>query len=332
VFRTAAPVGPTFSPEGGGWSEGRKSSLPESNRPGRIDLVRDREHSNPQDHPSRVRSSVIAGGLLLLAGCAAGSRPPAAASNEDFSDGTTRAGLPSEVDDRWASVTLDASQRSEVRTILAEAAQDPYSVRTLVPARYGVRFEDVPHAMLNAAPKVEMAVLRQEHLPPEVDLNIRDSAGRSAMVLVDCRERGAIATVSYRIPGGDIGLARAELLAAVREVLDAAPDVADPTPLIDPLVNALVRTGATIDGWEVRPERYRYTLLMLDEQEATIEIRREPAPKVVSWTATAGTFPRPEIASRLGEAFMDRLRAWGRVPRADGGSNATPGATASAGE
>ena len=258
---------------------------------------------------------VVASGLviaiLLPAGCSTPERPPAAASNEDFS-GTAVAG--GTFDDRWASITLDDARRSEIRTILAEAAQDPGAVEPLTPAPHGVRFEDIPRAMVNAAPKVEMAILRTEHLPPTIEIDVRDAAGRLATVKVRCRARGPLTSMAYRIPGSDVALERGELLAAVDAALFGQPDGADPADLVDPLVQALVDHGARIDDRRLLPERYRFTLLMLDEQEAVLEIRREPAPTIVSWTATAGTFPRPGIAQRLGETFMNCLRAWGEVP------------------
>ncbi len=301
--------------------------------PDRIGAVRDREHSKTRVRSSWRLFSACLSGLLILTACSAPPRPPAAASNEDFSTGTSRDGLPTEVDDRWASIVLDDQQRAEVRTILVEAAQDPGDVRPLVPAAHGVRFEDVPHAMLNAAPMVEMAILRAEHLPPTIRVDIRDAAGRMATVEILCRPRGTLATISYRIPGLDVMGDRGLILAAVNEVVLSPGASSEPQELADPLAHALAELGVTILDQTIMPERYRYTLLMLDEQEATIEIRREPPPIAVSWTATAGTFPRPEIAKRLGETFMDRLRAWGEVPRVEPADAASEDPrTASAGE
>ncbi len=282
-----------------------------------------------------IRAVVLAlGSVLLMAGaCSSPPRPPAAASNEDFSSGTARESLSAEVDDRWAAIVLDEQQQAEVRTILVETAQDPGDIQPLVAAAHGVRFEDVPHAMLNAAPMVEMAILRSEHLPPSIDLQVRDAAGRMATVEVRCRPRGTLAMISYRIPGLDVMGDRGQILAAVNEVVLEPGAPSEPQKLADPLAHALAELGVTILDQTIMPERYRYTLLMLDEQEATIEIRREPPPIAVSWTATAGTFPRPEIAKRLGETFMDRLRAWGEVPRVEPADAASDDSrTASAGE
>jgi hypothetical protein len=295
--------------------------------------VRDREHSKMQVRS--IRAVVLAlGSVLLMAGaCSSPPRPPAAASNEDFSSGTARESLSAEVNDRWAAIVLDEQQQAEVRTILVETAQDPGDIQPLVAAAHGVRFEDVPHAMLNAAPMVEMAILRSEHLPPSIDLQVRDAAGRMATVEVRCRPRGTLAMISYRIPGLDVMGDRGQILAAVNEVVLEPGAPSEPQKLADPLAHALAELGVTILDQTIMPERYRYTLLMLDEQEATIEIRREPPPIAVSWTATAGTFPRPEIAKRLGETFMDRLRAWGEVPRVEPADAASEDPrTASAGE
>ena len=244
-----------------------------------------------------------------LPGCGSSERPPAAASNEVFPGGESTA-----IDDRWASVVLDATQRAEVREILGEAAEDPGEVRPLRPAAFGVRFEDIPNAMLNAAPKVEMAILRSEHLDPSIEFDIRDSKGRSVEIAVRCRPRGPLASIDYRVPGADVARERAELLDAVTRVLAERPNPSDPEELAGPITQVLAEHGARVLGHQTSPERYRYTMLMLDEQEAVIEIRREPAPAIVSWTATAGTFPRPEIARGLGETFMECLRAWGEVP------------------
>jgi hypothetical protein len=301
--------------------------------PDRIGAVRDREHSKTRVRSSWGQYSACLGGLLIVTACTSPPRSPAAASNEDFSTGNSRDGLPSEVDDRWASIVLDEQQRAEVRTILVEAAQDPGDVRPLVPAAHGVRFEDVPHAMLNAAPMVEMAILRTRHLPPTIQLEVRDAAGRMANVEVLCRPRGTLATISYRIPGLDVMGERGEILAAVNAVILSPDASSDPNELADPLAHALAELGVKVLDQTIMPERYRYTLLMLDEQEASIEIRREPPPTAVSWTASAGTFPRPEIAQRLGETLMDRLRAWGEVPRVEPADAASEDPrTASAGE
>ena len=62
----------------------------------------------------------------------------------------------------------------------------------------------------------------------------------------------------------------------------------------------------------MEPDRYRYTMLMLDELEAVIEIRREPPPAIISLTATAGFFGKPEVADALAEAMMTALREWGQ--------------------
>ena len=120
---------------------------------------------------------------LLLGFAASGCRqkpPPAAASNEVFTSPSGR--MPDRqgvIDDRWASIVLDESQRAEVRAILEEAVVGPVSPP--VPARYGIRFEDTPHALTVAAPTVEMAILDSSHEPAKASVTYLDRRGREAI-------------------------------------------------------------------------------------------------------------------------------------------------------
>lgn len=261
--------------------------------------------------------------VIGAGGCSTPDPPPAAASNEFFppqpgplDDGSVVKERP---DDRWASIVLTETQDAEVRAVLAEAADGVEGLQPLGPAPHGVRFEDVPNAMLNAAPKVEMAILRSVHLDPGIEVDFRDPAGREATARVRFTLRGPLADVAYRIPGTDADPDRARLLAAMERCIRAWPIGAMPEEVASDLVRVLGESGAIVSDRTITAERWRYTLLMLDEEEAEIEIRRVPPPRVVEWTATAGLFPRPEVARSLGETFMECLRAWGRENRWNGG-------------
>ena len=149
---------------------------------------------------------------ILIAGC--GSKPPpvpAAASNEVFgtSPGATPVG-PQGIDDRWASVTLDDQQRAQVNASFRDLIHGP--TPRLEKAPYGIRFEDVPRAMINAAPRVEMAILSQAFLPAEVTLVFDDHMGREASASFSLRARGALASVEYLVPGVDVAEAKSRLL------------------------------------------------------------------------------------------------------------------------
>lgn len=258
---------------------------------------------------------IIASSIPLLVGCEA-PPPPAAASNEVFGDGivTTRdqgAGI----DDRWASIVLDEDQREEIRLILEESVSGP--VEPLVPARDGVRFEDTPRAMITAAPKVEMALLSTEHVPATAFATYRDSRGRQAVASIRIRERGPIAAIDYRVPGSDVARARAGQLIDIQDRLGTA--IAQSGPGFDvrsaeAMLRASIRSKrGTLVSSRIEPEQYRMKLLMLDEQEATIVVRRVPPPLVVSVSAEAGMFRNDARAEALARAFDLQLRAWGRM-------------------
>ena len=111
----------------------------------------------------RIGFLIVFGAFSATAGCQNAPPPAAAGSNEVFpSRGDQGLNQQQIIDDRWASIVLDESQRAEVREILEEASAGP--VLPLVPARYGIRFEDTPHAMAIAAPKVEMAIFNSRPL------------------------------------------------------------------------------------------------------------------------------------------------------------------------
>ncbi|MEE2973069.1 MAG: hypothetical protein VX672_08085 [Planctomycetota bacterium] len=255
--------------------------------------------------------------LLLGAGCASEPpRPPAAASNEVFDDRI--GGRSPVIDDRWASITLDENQRIEVRRTLREGAHGPIS--PLIPATHGMRFEDVPRAIINAAPKVEMAILRQAFVPAEVAAEYRDRQGRRATARILLRSRGPVAAVSYRISGDEIARSRSRQLIDLNERLAfaARPDRSLGPESATAILRASLRSqGAGVEQVTFIPDRYRFTLLMLDEQEAELEVRREPPPRQLSWTASAGLFGDPERSAALGRELEETLRAWGRVPEVD---------------
>ena len=52
----------------------------------------------------------------------------------------------------------------------------------------------------------------------------------------------------------------------------------------------------------------------LDEQEMDVVVRREPAPKVLSWSVDVGLFGDRDAAESFGVVFEDALRAWGATP------------------
>ena len=255
--------------------------------------------------------------LLLGTGCASKPPPPpAAASNEIFDDRI--GGSSPVVDDRWASITLDENQQIEVRQAFGDLVHGPVS--PLAPAAHGMRFEDVPRAMINAAPKVEMAILRQAFVPAEVTAEYHDRLGRRATARIVLRSRGPIAEVTYRIPGDEITRSRSRQLIDLNERLAfaARPDRSLEPESATAILKASLRSqGAGVDRVDLIPDRYRFTLLMLDEQEAKLEVRREPPPRQLSWTASAGLFGDSERSAALGRALEDALRAWGRVPEVD---------------
>lgn len=253
---------------------------------------------------------------LPFAGVGCASKPPsppAAASNEVF-DGSVGGSSPG-IDDRWASITLDESQEAEVREAFRDLVHGPVS--PLRAAEHGVRFEDVPRAIINAAPKVEMAVLRQAFVPAEVVAEYDDRLGRRATARIVLRSRGPIAEVTYRIPGDEISRSRSRQLIDLNERLAfaASSDRSIGPESARAILKASLRSqGGEIDRVTFVPDRHRFTLLMLDEQEAQLEVRREPPPRQLSWTASAGLFGDPERSEALGRALEEALRSWGRVP------------------
>ena len=265
---------------------------------------------------------------ILITGCS--SKPPsipAAASNEVFGTGPDSIpGGPAGIDDRWASATLDDRQRAEVKASLREMVHGP--TPPLEKAPYGIRFEDVPRAMINAAPRVEMAILSRLFLPAEVTVIFDDHKGREASASIVSRPRGALVSVEYLVSGVDVAEAKSLLLLDLYRRLDEdiQPSHEDQaTSSAEAILRASIRSRhGRVKSSSMEPDRYRYTMLMLDELEAVIEIRREPDPKVISWKATAGFFGRPEVAARLGEALMVALRGWGQdlEPRSARHSNA----------
>ena len=245
-------------------------------------------------------------------GCGGSETASIAGSNEVFGkiDPSNR-GVAGE-DDRWASITLDPTQQGEVRTILADMVQGP--VEPLRPATYGIRFRDVPRAMITAAPRVEMAVLRGGLLPGEVQVRFLDRRGRPATATIALRPAGPMASVAYDVPGGDSANDRAELTIDVQRAIEISSTDCDRDGAEAILRREVKAAGGVVQGVESIPDRYHYTVLMIDEQEIEIIIRREPPPKIVSWTVTAGIFGDDDRGNDLGRELDRALRAWGRIP------------------
>ena len=253
---------------------------------------------------------------LSSSGCESPPPPAAAASNETFGDGTVRTrNQGGGMDDQWASIVLDDRQRDEVRRILGEVVSGPVS--PMIPAPNGIRFEDTPRAALTAAPKVEMAILSTKHDPTTAFATYRDSRGRQAVASVRIRDRGPIAAVEYRVPGDDVKLVRAAQLLDIEDRLgaagiDARREIGGRSA--EAILRASIRSmRGTLVSSRIEPEQYLIRLLMLDEEEATLVVRRAPAPLVVSVSTKAGMFGEPALADALQRAFEGELRAWGRV-------------------
>ena len=283
----------------------------------------------PQPTPPRlIRFSttgfLVSAAALILGGCR-GTPPPAAASNENFA-GSGVLSAPG-IDDRWASVVLDEAARREVLAALRDAVSG--ETTPLRAAEFGVRFEDVPRAILTAAPTIEMAVVKQALTPAMASVNFLDPSGLEAVASIDLRRMTAIANVEYLIPGDDVALLRASLLDSINGLLwsndtffaggtahrrASAREGEEGVQAIQILEEAVRRAGGTIGDRAFKPERYRIDLSMLDDQPARIEVQRESDPQVLSWKVWAGTFPMPEKAAALGAAFDEALRAWGRTP------------------
>ena len=260
----------------------------------------------------------VAGIALLVTGCRNEPPMPAAASNEVFA---ARPGEgPSQrefVDDRWASIVLDEAQRAAVRTILEDAAAGP--VDPMVPARYGIRFEDAPRAMVMSAPMVEMAILDAHHDPSTASVTYLDSRGRQATASVRLRKRGPVASVAYRVPGDDVVRERAAQLIDLDDRLSMASRQVGKmitASAAEAIIRASVRSNrGRIVSSGVEPERFRFNLLMLDGQEAVLTVRRQPVPRVLSVEAEAGLFGDDVRTESLERAFLESLRAWGRTTR-----------------
>ncbi len=271
-----------------------------------------------------------AAGILAIAiasaigGCGADPQP-AAASNEDF----TGSGLESasSIDDRWASVVLDGAQRQEVRDALRGAVSG--KTVPLRAAPFGIRFEDVPRAILIAAPAVEMAVMKQTLIPAVASVTFRDAFGQEAVASIDLGRMTALSKVRYLVPGDDVAGSASRMLDAINGLLwshdtffagstthrrTSARAEVEGVQALGILKTAVEDAGGTPLSSAFEPEKYEIDLLMLDDQSARLEVRREPDPRVLSWTAEAGTFPLPEKASSLGSAFEKALREWGRTP------------------
>ena len=260
---------------------------------------------------------------LILGGCR-GTPPPAAASNENFT-GSGVLSAPG-IDDRWASVVLDEAQRHEVLAALRDAVSG--ETLPLRVAEFGVRFEDVPRAILIAAPTVEMAVMKQAFTSAMASVNFLDPSGREGVASIDLHRMTAVAKVEYLVPGDDVALLRATLLDSINGLLwsndtffaggtahrrASAREEEEGVQAVRILEEAVRRSGGTILARVFEPERYRIDLLMLDDQPARIVVQRESDPQVLSWKAWAGTFPMPEKAAALGAAFEKALRAWGQT-------------------
>ena len=267
---------------------------------------------------------VVASLAMANGGCSS-NRPPAAASNQSFaaSGVTSAAGI----DDRWASVVLDDAQRTEVMDALRGAVFG--ETAPLCVAEFGVRFEDVPRAIMTAAPTVEMALMKQTFIPAVASVTFLDPGGQEAVASIDLRRMTALSKVEYLIPGDDVAEPASRLLDSINGLLwsndtffagstthrrESARAEVEGVQAVRILEAAVKKSGGTPLSSKFEPEKYQIELMMLDDQPARIEVRREPDPKVLSWKAWAGTFPLPEKASALGTAFDEALRAWGRTP------------------
>lgn len=256
---------------------------------------------------------------IAIFGCGSPPPPPAAASNEMFDGGvvsTDHRDGASPIDDRWASIVLDGEQASAVRSTFRELVPGP--VDPLEPALHGIRFDDVPRAMITAAPRIETAVLRSAFEPARVSASYLDVRGRRATASISLRMRGPVASVDYRVPGDDVAAVRSSQLVDLEKRLVDSTWRSDAELTVDgaeAILRASIRANrGRIDSIDLDPEQYRYTLLMLDEQEMDVVVRREPAPKVLSWSVDVGLFGDRDAAKSFGVVFEDALRAWGATP------------------
>ena len=274
-----------------------------------------------------ARSKILFAGVAIgLAGVGCTSDPaPAAASNQVLrKPPESGVSLPGD-DDRWASVTLDDRQFDEVRRVLRSVVTgDP---PPLEPASHGIRFEDVPNAILTAAPEVEMAVTGQRLNPAVATVRFKDGSGRIGTAKIEFRRMGSVASVEFltgrdreslriqqqierdvRASEGHIGGSAAER----RRSATASKEGAEALAILEAAVR---EAGGTVEARDYDSERYEINLLMLDNQPAQLVVRREPDPKVLSWRAWAGTFADEPKAEALGRAFEAALHAWAKVPQ-----------------
>lgn len=268
--------------------------------------------------------SLVSFPTLVLGGCS-GNPPPAAASNENFtaSGATSAPGM----DDHWASIVLDATQQREVRDALRDVVFG--EIPPLRVAEFGVRFEDVPRAILIAAPTVEMAVMKQTFDPAIVSLTFLDPSGQEAVASIVLGRMTALSSVKYLVPGDNVSEQTSRMLNAINGLLwsnetffagssghrqASARAEVEGVQAVGILEAAVKKSGGTPLVSAFEPEKYRIDLLMLDDQPARIDVRREPDPTVLSWKAWAGTFPMPAKASALGASLDKALREWGRTP------------------
>lgn len=275
----------------------------------------------------RIRFNGLAASVaigLSSAGCTS-EPPPASASNRVLADlPESGVGLPGG-DDRWASATLDGRQREAVLQVLRSTVDgDP---PPLEPATHGVRFEDVPQAILTAAPEVEMAILGQHLEPAVATVRFKDREGRIGTAKIEFRRMNTLASVRFlngtdgdalriqqaiergvRASDGHAGRSTASRRRSVTSSKEGDEGLA--------ILEAVVHdAGGTVESREYDPERYEIDLLMLDNQPARLVVRREPDPAVLSWKAWAGTFPDESKAEALGRAFEAALHAWAKIPQ-----------------
>ena len=255
--------------------------------------------------------------VMVLFGMGCGG-PPAAASNEVFTpteafgpQGPEMVAQQPALNDVLASRILTSQERAQVVSALASVVSG--KVQPLTQATYGIRFSDVPRAAVTAASEIEMAVVTTRHLWPEVQVRYADHEGFQATMTITLQKPLATVEVAYMVPNTSANLPAARMRNAMAQILWRMDAITSDT------VQAAARevvlsAGATVlDATDV-PERYEIDLLMLDSQPAGLEVTRLQGSKVMEWHAWAGVFPRKEVAEKLGRAFEDALRAWGRVP------------------
>jgi len=275
----------------------------------------------------QARFKVLSAGVVIgLSGAGCTSEPaPASASNQVLGDvPESGVGLPGD-DDRWASATLDDRQREEVRQVLRSAVTgDPPPLER---APYGVRFEDVPRAILTAAPEVEMAILRQRLVPAVATVRFKDHRDRIGTAKIEFRRMNILASVEF-LTGTDAealhiqqeiqrGIQASEghvgrSATTRRRSVTYSKEGVEGMAILEAAVHD---AGGTVEARKYDPERYEISLLMLDNQPARLVVRREPDPKVLSWKAWAGSFGDESKAESLGRAFEAAMHAWARIPQ-----------------